>query len=80
MIPKTISNQDSGPAPKTMGMGPIRITPPTLPDPPKMTEAAAITIIPTKTRVIPNNKSHRILFETSKPASSLSSVSIFATS
>jgi hypothetical protein len=63
-----------------MGKGPIRITPPMLPDPPKVIEAINITNSPTRTKVMPKNKSHRVLFEISEPASSYSLVSILATS
>ena len=43
-----ISQPASGPAPKTIGIGPIRMTPPTLPDPPKTTEATTNNDNPNK--------------------------------
>ena len=51
-----ISQPASGPEPKTIGIGPIKIIPPTLPDPLKTMEATTKTTIPTKTKTIPKSK------------------------
>jgi hypothetical protein len=51
-----ISQPASGPEPKTIGIGPIKIIPRTLPDPPKNRDATTKTAIPTKTKDIPKSK------------------------
>jgi hypothetical protein len=51
-----INQVDSDPAPKTMGIGPINTTPPTLPDPPDITVATIKTATPIKTRTLPKSK------------------------
>ncbi len=80
MIPTATSSRASGPAPKTMGIGPIKITPPTLPDPSKNKETKTITAMPTAIRDMPNSKIARVLPETLRPASSASSLNINFTS
>jgi hypothetical protein len=68
-----ISQPASGPAPKTIGIGPIKITPPTLPDPPKTTDATTKTAMPTKTNVIPKTKKKSKRLDMPMPSSSASS-------
>jgi hypothetical protein len=52
-MPIKISQILSGPEPKTMGIGPMKIITPTLPDPPRNEEASKITNRPTKMNAIP---------------------------
>src|ERR1035441_2165690 len=74
-----MSQSASGPAPKTIGMGPTKTTPPTLPDPPKNTEATTSTAMPMKTSAIPKNKKPSSRPDNSMPSSSFfSSLDIFS--
>ena len=69
-----ISHPASGPEPKTIGIGPIKIMPPTLPDPPKTMEATTKTAIPTKTKAIPKSKKPSNRPDMLIPSSSASSL------
>ena len=64
IILTAISHAASGPAPKTIGIGPIKMTPPTLPDPPKTTIATTKTAMPTKTKAMPKIKKPKSRLET----------------
>jgi hypothetical protein len=61
MLNKTI-NEASGPAPITIGNGPMKITPPKLAEPlPESTAATKIIIMPVKTRANPKIRNRKNL-------------------
>jgi hypothetical protein len=73
IIPMIISHTAFGPAPKTIGNGPIKITPPTLVELLKTKETTAKTTIPIKTKTTPKIRNPNSLLETAMPSSSVSS-------
>jgi hypothetical protein len=75
-----ISQPALGPEPKTIGIGPIKIIPQTLPDPPKTMEATIKTAVPTKTKAIPKSKKLTNRPDMLIPSSSTSSSLNFALS
>ncbi len=74
IIPIKISQTALGPEPKTIGNGPIKITTPTLPEPPKVIEATTKTTMPMKTNAIPKIKKAKSLPDSSIPSGSFSLV------
>jgi hypothetical protein len=71
IIPIKISQSAFGPEPITIGIGPIKITIPTLLEElAKTTEATTKTTMPMKTKAIPKIKKPRSLLETAIPSSS----------
>jgi len=62
MMPNKTINEASGPAPITIGKGPMKITPPKLAEPPPESAAATKTIItPAKTKINPKIKNRKNL-------------------
>jgi hypothetical protein len=71
-MPNKTINAVSGPAPTTIGNGPIKITPPKLAEPPpESTAATKTTIMPTKTKTKPKIKNRKNLLDTVIPSSAV---------
>ncbi len=68
----TISHIAFEPAPKTIGNGPMKITPPTLPEPPSSTDATVSMTMPAMTMANPRKSKVTSLFETVAPSSLIS--------
>ncbi len=64
-----ISHAALGPAPKTIGNGPMKITPPTLEEPPATNDAITTKIMPIMITAKPTNKTMSNLLEISTPSS-----------
>ena len=62
MTPIKIRIEEFGPDPKTIGIGPMKITTPVLAEPPAVKLAARSTITPTKTKIKPEKSSGKSQF------------------